>query len=192
VRVYSVRGAIFILFFVFSSSLEAETFKWVDDNGKEHYSDEPLKDKKSEWVDDEEKSYFSYHPADESTKRKTPRPPSGYTSPKKSRQKNIVRQGYSQSSGGGATASSVSTEGNYTPQTRTPRTTSSRASTRQGSTARTTGVRTTGRQVSQSGTRDVQTSSGRYSDPRESSTRATSGRESSTRATSGRGSSGQY
>ena len=41
VRVFSVWAAILILSFVFSSSLEAEIFKWVDDNGTTHYSDQP-------------------------------------------------------------------------------------------------------------------------------------------------------
>ena len=41
VRVFSVWAAILILPFVFSSSLEAEIFKWVDDNGTTHYSDQP-------------------------------------------------------------------------------------------------------------------------------------------------------
>ena len=59
-RVFFVWTVILILFFVFSSSLEAEVFKWVDDSGKIHYTDEPLKGKDYEWVDDDEGSYVSY------------------------------------------------------------------------------------------------------------------------------------
>lgn len=192
VRVSSVGSAILVLFFVFTSSLKAETFKWVDDDGIEHFTDQPLKSKNYEWVEDEEKSYFTYHPAEESLNRKAPGPPSGYASPKTSRQQNKVRSGYGQSIGGGSPAPSVSTEGNYTRQTRTPGTTAPRASTRQTSTARTTGARTTGRQATSPRTQDIRTSSGRTSELRESSTRTSSGRGSSGRTSETRTSSGRY
>jgi len=43
VRVLSVCTTILMWFFVFTFSLEAVVFKWVDDNGKIHYSDQPAK-----------------------------------------------------------------------------------------------------------------------------------------------------
>jgi len=191
VRVFSVGSAILILFFVITTSLEAETFKWVDDDGREHFTDQPLKSKNYEWVDDDEKTYFSYNPVEESSNRKAPGFSSGYAPPKTSRQQNTVRPGYGQSLGGESPASSASTEGSYTRQTRTPGTTASRTSTRQGSTLRTTGTRTTGRQEPTSRTQNVRASSGRTSGPRESLTRTSSGRGSSGRTSETRTSSGR-
>ena len=43
VRVLSVWVAILILSFVFTHSLEAEVFKWADENGLTHYSDKSVK-----------------------------------------------------------------------------------------------------------------------------------------------------
>lgn len=43
VRVLSVCTTILMLSFVFTFSLQAGVFKWVDDNGNIHYSDQPSK-----------------------------------------------------------------------------------------------------------------------------------------------------
>jgi hypothetical protein len=42
-RVLSVYATILMLSLIFTFSLEAGVFKWVDDNGKVHYSDQPNK-----------------------------------------------------------------------------------------------------------------------------------------------------
>jgi len=94
VRVFWVRMVILILFFVFSSSLQAETFKWVDDSGKTHYTDEPLTGKDSEWVEEDEKTYFSYKPFKELNNGKAPVLPSGNVSPKTSPQQEKARRAY--------------------------------------------------------------------------------------------------
>ncbi len=47
VRVLSVCTTVLMLSSVFTFSLEAKVFKWVDDNGKIHYSDQPAPNTKT-------------------------------------------------------------------------------------------------------------------------------------------------
>ena len=94
VRVFWVWRVILILFFVFSSSLEAEVFKWVDDSGKTHYTDEPLKGKDYEWVDDDEGSYIAYQPSNKLQNKNSPISTSRTVSPKTSPQQEKARGAY--------------------------------------------------------------------------------------------------
>lgn len=94
VRVFWVWRVILILFFVFSSSLEAEVFKWVDDSGKTHYTDEPLKGKDYEWVDDDEGSYIAYQPSNKLQNKNSPISTSRNASPETSPQQEKARSAY--------------------------------------------------------------------------------------------------
>jgi hypothetical protein len=107
-KVYSAGCAFYAMFFMFSSSLEADTFKWVDDKGAVHYSDQSLngKDKDADWVDDTPKTYFSFKPSKELKSAKAPVPPSVIATSKKARKPKINRPSYSQAPTGGASVSS--------------------------------------------------------------------------------------
>ncbi len=94
VRVFRVWRVILILFFVFSSSLEAEVFKWVDDNGKIHYTDEPLKGKDYEWVDDDKGSYIAYQPSNKLQNKNSPISTSRTVSPETSPPQEKARGAY--------------------------------------------------------------------------------------------------
>lgn len=137
VRVFSAGVVILILFLIFSSSLEAETFKWVDDSGKIHYSDQPLNGKDSEWVDDDEETYFSYEPEKELQSDTA----SGLPSGKKNRQLTKYRPGLVKAPvGGGVTslppAQQTTSERSYTRrQTQGQGTSSTRGSTGRSSSA---------------------------------------------------------
>lgn len=72
VRIYSVWVIVLMGSFIFSSTLEAEVYKWVDENGKTHYSDQSLGAKEVEFVDDSERITYSKPPA-KAWKNKKPR-----------------------------------------------------------------------------------------------------------------------
>lgn len=59
VRFFSIQAAILIMSFIFTPSLKADVLKWVDKNGKAHYSDRPQKDADYEWVDDSDLITYS-------------------------------------------------------------------------------------------------------------------------------------
>lgn len=63
VRFVSIFAATLIMSFLYSSSLKAEVYKWVDENGKTHYSDRPVKSADSEWVEDSGLITYSKQPA---------------------------------------------------------------------------------------------------------------------------------
>ncbi len=131
VKTYSVWIVFLILLFVFSSSLEAETFKWVDDSGIVHYSDQPLKSEDSEWVDDEEETYFTYNPSKDSESDKTPVSFSGNAKPNTSPQPKKYRPGLVQAPAGRTyqpPPQQSSSEGSYTRQNSTSRSSGTRSS----------------------------------------------------------------
>ncbi|VAX32582.1 hypothetical protein MNBD_NITROSPINAE05-111 [hydrothermal vent metagenome] len=92
-------------FFILPSSLEADTFKWVDDKGVVHYSDQSLNGKDADWVDDAPEIYFSYKSSNELTRAKARVLPSRKVLSKTGQQKKIAPKGYGQTIiGGGASA----------------------------------------------------------------------------------------
>lgn len=58
-RVFSVGVAILLLSVVLSSSSNAEILKWVDENGRTHYGDQPSGDKDYEFVGDSDLITYS-------------------------------------------------------------------------------------------------------------------------------------
>jgi hypothetical protein len=135
-KFFSAGCAFHALLFVLSSSLQADTFKWVDDKGAVHYSDQSLNGKDADWVDDAPETYFSYKPSEELKGEKAPVSPSGTVTPKTARKPKINHPVYSQAPTGGASVSSP-------PVQQTP---SLGGYLRQKSTTRKSGGRVTGGQ----------------------------------------------
>jgi hypothetical protein len=105
-KFFSAGCAFYVLSFVLSASLEADTFKWVDDKGAVHYSDQSLNGKDADWVDDAPETYFSYKPSEELKGAKAPEPPSSTATPKTARKPKINHPVYSQAPTGGASVGS--------------------------------------------------------------------------------------
>lgn len=186
VRVFSVGVPILILFMVFSPFLEADTFKWIEDDGKVHYSDEPLKSKDSEWVEDEEKSYFSYQQDKKLESGNSPVLPSRNAPPKTSLQQNKVGQNYGKALGGGGSAPQTPTAESYSRQSSRERISTRGNSTRLKATER---ASTRGNSPRQTATERTSTRSNAANKP---STERTSTRSSSAGQSSRRGSTRGY
>jgi hypothetical protein len=182
VKNFSMWGVIFILFFFSSSSfLQAETFKWVDDSGAVHYSDQPLKDENSEWIDEDEKTYFSYKPSKELKNGKAPVLPSGNTSPKTSQQKIKYRPKVPVGEASFNRPPQASSTGSYARPTPATRASGARISE-----GRTSAGRTSGARIS-----EARTSAGRTSGDRTSEARTSAGRTSGDRTSEARTSAGR-
>ena len=63
VRAFSMGIAILVLSLFFSTSLEAQIYKWVDDNGTTHYSDQHLGVNDYDWVDESDLIIYLDQPA---------------------------------------------------------------------------------------------------------------------------------
>jgi hypothetical protein len=132
-RVYWVGTAILFWSLVYSPSLEADIFKWVDDQGAVHYTDLPSKSKDYEWINDSETIHFSFKPGKNLENKNKQALPARKIRSKIITQQKKVRKNYSPSNGGGNYQPSTrptATRGNYQRQTRSGRGSATRSSGR--------------------------------------------------------------